>query len=152
MTLIIGPQLEALLGNIHEDLKGKTKLEEPHVSKKVLLGAVRQQNQVIQFMQTMLHDQIQRMECMESAFKSQSQTLHILSEKVEAYQKTVDRVKVIDDILNSWREKIELVDVLDENVKVRPYMLICMIQPEGEFSFILFRPYFIIISNDKLET
>ena len=53
---VLGLELDLTLQGIGEELKGRTHLEEPYVTKKTVLHAVRQKNEVILALQANILD------------------------------------------------------------------------------------------------
>ncbi len=107
MALVLGPELDVFLRGIGEDLKGKTILEEPYVDKKTIVRAVSEQNKVILALQT----QVLQMQEMEKAMQLK---MSMMQDKLTHFEKYTEKVDVIEGIL---REKIPVVDKLDEKVK-----------------------------------
>ncbi len=108
MALVaLGPELDIFLRGIGEDLKGKTILDEPYVDKKTIIRAVSEQNKVILALQT----QILQMLDVE---RGMQRKIDMMQEKVTYLEKYTEKVDNIECIL---REKVPLVDKIDDTVK-----------------------------------
>ena len=115
----MGPELDSLLQNLTEDLKGKTQLDEPYVSNQTLICAVRHQNTILQSMNTAICDLVEKIASIGNEYAAQKIQINVLQDKVNFFQKYIEKVNNIENLLNSWREKITLVQVHKEKLKVR---------------------------------
>ena len=107
MAAVLGPELDLFLRGIGKDLKGKTQLEEPHVDKRTIIHAVREQNNVI----LTLQEKILRMAEVE---KGMQKTLNLLQQKVTYFESYTKKVDKIEEMLS---EKIPLLNKMNKVVQ-----------------------------------
>lgn len=113
----IGPKLDELIQQIGVDLLGKTVLEEPYVSKKTLLQSIRHQNNILRTFQSSLLEHSFKLNEIAVTLQENKKSIDYLTEKSKIYDTYLVKVDKIEETIDSWREKIALVDVLDKKVK-----------------------------------
>lgn len=116
MAAVLGPELDLFLRGIGQELKGKTQLEEPHVDKRTIIRAVREQNNVI----ITLQERILRMKEIEEGMQK---TLDLLQEKVTYFETYTKKVDKIEEILSV---KIPLVDKMNEVIQDHDTAIDCI--------------------------
>ena len=107
MAIILGPELDVFLRGIGEDLKGRTRLDEPHVDKKTIIRAVSEQNKVLLTIQ----ERILQMQQLEQGMQRK---LESLQEKVDCFEHYTKKVDVIENILD---EKMPLLNKINRVVQ-----------------------------------
>ena len=108
MALVLGPELDRTLRNLGEELKGRTHLEEPHVDKKTIIRAVREQNGVILTLQ-------ERILKMEETEETMRRTLGMLQERVDRFENYYG--EKVDKIERVLAEKVPVVDQMSRDVR-----------------------------------
>ena len=107
MAIVLGPELDVFLRGIGEDLKGRTRLDEPYVDKKIIIRAVSEQNKVILTMQ----ERILQMQKIEEGMQRR---LDSLQEKVDCFEHYTKKVDAIENVLD---EKIPLLNKVNKVVQ-----------------------------------
>ena len=105
---VLGLELDLTLRGIGEELKGRTHLDKPYVSKNTILHAVRRQNEVILALQA----KILQMADIEAGLQL---AMNNLQKEVRAFRKTAEKVKDMNVMI---KVKIPILNQLNETVDV----------------------------------
>ena len=118
MKLALGQELDDFLGELGDALKGKRQLDEPYVDKRTIIRALRDQNEVIRILQEKLVENTGKVSILEKSFQDHDNVISSLCTRVDSFQKTIAKVDVMENIIASWREKIEFLDTIALDVAV----------------------------------
>ena len=103
---VLGLKLDLMLRGIGKDLKDWTHLDEPYVVRKMILHAVRRQNELILDLQAKILEMVE----IEARFQL---TMNDLQKEVGAFRKTAKKVDNMDAML---KVKIPILNQLNETV------------------------------------